>query len=212
MPEVSGSCLQQKWLPARGDSVHSPESLELAYTGICLTQSKGRHSCLTVSDLIDSWHFVSQSGLSVFPTNPPVSTVLENMSIPAAHTLSYTDLISWLHGSYYGAFCAILQHVRDRKNFQKMGMCFLPHLALLLMPCIKPGFVEYITSKHILILIQWVGSTSYIALQLNLIIFNQFLLGPFHSPTISSNVKQVLYVWQHLSSILIFLLVPQLSS
>lgn len=94
VPKVSGSCLQQKWLPARGDSVHSSESLELAYRGICLTQTKGRHSCLTVSDLIDSWHFVSQSRLSVFPTSPPASTVLENRSIPAAHTQPYSYLIS----------------------------------------------------------------------------------------------------------------------
>lgn len=62
------------------------------------------------------------------------------------------------------------------------------------MPCIKPDFVQRIAFEHILLLIQSVGSTLYIALQLNLIIFNQFLLGPFPSPTISSNVKQVLYV------------------
>lgn len=78
----------------RGDSVHSSESLELGYRGICLTQNKGRHSFLTVSDLIDSWHFVSQSRLSVFPTSPPASTVLENRSIPAAHTQPYSYLIS----------------------------------------------------------------------------------------------------------------------
>lgn len=173
--------------------------------------NQGQALLLTVSDLIDSWHFVSQSGLSVFPTSPPVSTVLENMSIPAAHTEPYSDLISWFHGSYYGAFCAILQHVRGRKNFQKMGMCFVPHVTLLLMTCIKPGFCGIYHFWAILILIQWVGSTSYVVLQLNLIIFNQFLLGPFLSPTISNNVKQVLYVWQHLSSSLIFLLVPQLS-
>jgi len=62
------------------------------------------------------------------------------------------------------------------------------------MPCIKPGSVVCVAFEHILFLIQSVGSTLYIASQLNLIIFNQFLLGPFPSPTISSNVKQVLYV------------------
>lgn len=76
------------------------------------------------------------------------------MNIPAAHTPPYSDLISRFHGSYYDAFCAILQQMRYRKNFQKMGICFLAHVVLLLMPCIKPGFVECITSEHILILIQ----------------------------------------------------------
>lgn len=93
VPKVSGSCLQQKWPPARGDPVRSAESTELAHRGTCLTQTKGRHSCLTLSDLIDSWHFVHQSGLSVFPTNLNASTVLEDLSIPAAHTQPYGDLL-----------------------------------------------------------------------------------------------------------------------